>query len=240
MRTLCLIVTLSSLAAVGCSATTSSRNIRTAGLVAKIDVSSQTQGQSKVEVDLVIGGASSNTYVVLEGGDGFEAAAGGETKTMQATSNGEYEAKFPVSEGEFVVALKRDQDDSAPTSKGVLPPPFEITSQFPEPIARDEPVTVTWSPAATTADVEIELEGDCIINERFRVGGDPGTFTIAPGKYRAWKSKQEETCSVDVIVTRTSLGTTDPALDSDSRFRLHQIRAARFVSKPGAPPPAKK
>jgi hypothetical protein len=233
MRSLCLIVTLSSLAAVGCSATTSSRNIRTAGMVAQIDVTSQSAGQSTVDVDLVIGGSSSNTYVVLEGGDTFKATAGGEAKVMQATSDGEYEAKFPVSEGEFVVSLERDEDDPAPASKGVLPPPFEITSDFgADPISRTEPITLTWTPANTDATVLIELEGDCIISERFKVGGDPGTFTIAADEYKAWKSKKDETCNVVATITRTTQGVTDPALDSDSHFRLHQVRTTRFVSGP--------
>jgi len=232
MRLLLLVLALPSLS-VGCSATTSSRNIRTAGMVALIDVSSAREGQSTVEVDLVIGGASSNTYVVLEGGDGFEATAGGSTKPMQATSDGEYEAKFPTSEGQFVVSLKRDQDDPAPNNKGTLPPPFEITSDFgSKPISRKKKVKLTWSPANSAAEVLIKLEGDCIINERFQVGGDPGTFTIKPGDFRAWKKKKDETCNVDVTITRTTQGTTDPALDSDSRFRLHQTRSTRFVSSP--------
>jgi hypothetical protein len=184
-------------------------------------------------VDLVIGGASSNTYVVLEGGDSFEATADGDKRVMQATSDGEYEAKFPVSEGEFVVSLQRDEDEPAPNSKSMLPPPFEITSQFgADPIPRDKPVTLTWSPANTDATVQIELDGDCIITERFKVGGDPGTFTIAPGDYRAWKSKKGETCNVVATISRTTLGSTDPTLDSDSRFRLHQIRTTRWVSSP--------
>jgi hypothetical protein len=218
--------------AVGCSATTSSRNIRTAGMVALIDVRSEAEGLSVVEVDLVIGGANSNTYVVLEGGDSFEAATAGQTKTMQATSNGEYEAKFGVSEGEFVVSLKRDEDQSAPESRGTLPPPFTITSSFTRPILRSEPVTVSWEPASTGTSMSIELRGDCIIRESFQVAGDPGTFTIKPGAFRVWKSKEDQSCDVTVTLTRTSLGTTDPALDSDSRFRLHQVRATRFVSAP--------
>lgn len=233
MRSFCLMLSLGSLVAGGCSATTSSRNIRTAGMVALIDVTSHNEGQSTVEVDLVVGGASSNTYLVLEGGDHFEASAGGETKRMQATSNGEYEARFPVSEGEFSVALVRDEDESAPNNNGSMPPPFTITSDLGnDPISRLDPITLTWSPAATGGDVLIELEGDCIISERFRVGGDPGSYLIAPGKFRAWKKKKNETCNVDVTITRTTMGGTDPALDSDSWFRLHQVRRTRFMSAP--------
>ena len=128
----------------------------------------------------------------------------------------------------------RSGDDPAPKSSGVLPAPFEITSDFStKPIARGEAVKVTWSPSGDSSDVRVEIDGACIHNQRFSVGGDPGTFTIPGKKVRAWKSKRAESCNVDVTVTRTRSGSTDPALDSDSRFLLHQIRSARFVSGPG-------
>ena len=117
-------------ATVGCTATTSSRHIRTGGVVARIDVTSEREGRSVVEADLVIGGQGSNTYMVLEGGDRLVATAGGNERTMDATSDGEYEAKFKVSEGDFVVKLEREVDDPAPDNRGTLPPPFEISSDF--------------------------------------------------------------------------------------------------------------
>ena len=220
--------------AVGCTATTSSHNIRTGGVVAKIDVSSQRAGHSAVQTDLVIGGANSNTYMVLEGGDRLEASVGGETRAMSATSDGEYEATFPVSDGEFKISLIREVDDPAPENKGTLPPPFEITSEFnSDPLSRaSAAVEITWDPSGTSATMEIEIDGKCIHHERYEVGGDPGKYTIPAGEIRAWKSKKDEACNVDVIVTRSATGTTDPALDSDSYFRLHQVRSTRFVSGP--------
>jgi hypothetical protein len=219
---------------VGCSATTSSRNIRTAGLVALIDVTSKAEGQSTVKTSLVVGGANSNTYVVLEGGDRLGADAGGQHQDMNAVSSGEYEAKFATSGGEFVVGLTRDVDAPAPANKGTLPPPFEITSQFDDnPLSRAKAdVTLTWSPTESGADVAIHLSGDCILDQDFKVGGDPGTFTIERGKITAWEAQKKEACNIAVVITRTVSGTTDPAFDSDSRFRLHQVREARFVSGP--------
>ena len=71
-----------------CSATTSSRNIRTAGAVALIDVTSERDKDSVVAAEMVIGGASSNTYMILEGGDELSAEAGGTRKTMVAVGKG--------------------------------------------------------------------------------------------------------------------------------------------------------
>jgi len=219
---------------VGCSATTSSRNIRTAGVVAKIDVTSERAGQSVVETDLVIGGSSSNTYMVLEGGDRLYATHGDDKREMNAISDGEYEAKFPVDQGEFTVSLVRDQDDPAPKSQGTLPPPFEITSELGDtPISRKkDSVKLTWAPGHSGADVTVELDGECIHRMSIDVGGDPGELKIKKGKIRAWKSKAKEACDVNVVITLTTKGTTDPAFDSDSRFQLHQVRQTRFVSGP--------
>lgn len=217
-----------------CSATTSSRNIRTAGVVVLIDVTSETEGQSVVTTDLVIGGSSSNTFMVLEGGDRMYAEASGQRREMNATSDGEYEAKFGSSEGEFLVSMQRDVDAPAPNNRGTLPPPFTITSEFgDEPLSRKkDKVKLTWTPGGSGSDVEIEIRGDCIHTERFAVGGDPGAYTIGKKKITAWKSKAKQACTVIATITHTRLGSIDPALDSDSRFRLRQVRQVRFVSGP--------
>jgi hypothetical protein len=219
---------------VGCSATTSSRNIRTAGLVALVDVTSKQEGQATVHTKLVVGGANSNTYVVLEGGDRLYTEAGGQHQDMNAVSNGEYEAQVPTSGGEFTVGLNRDVDAPATNNKGTLPPAFEVTSDLGSaPISRKKTdVTLTWAPGDSGADMSVHLSGDCILDADFSVGGDPGTFTIPHDKIQAWESQKKEACNVTATITRTGSGTTDPAFDRDSRFKLHQLREARFVSGP--------
>jgi hypothetical protein len=216
----------------GCTANTSSRNIRTAGMVALIDVSSSNSGQSTVGMKLVVGGANSNTYVVLEQGDSVSATAAGQTQAMQAVSAGEYEVRFPTAEGEFVVTLTRSADQEELVSSGTMPPPFELTTAFPsEAIPRTEPVTIEWAPAGSQAQVSIEADGDCIFRDKFTTG-DTGSFTIPAGKLKAWKSKANQDCKVDLTVTRTVAGQAASGFDSDSRFLLHQVRKTHFVSGP--------
>lgn len=232
MRTL-LVLTVA-LASVACSATTSSRNIRTGGLVALVDVTARDDQQSVVSTQLVIGGASSNTYVVLEGGDRLYAETNGDKREMNATSDGEYEAKFSRAEGEFVVSLNRDVDTAAPKSSGTLPAPFQITSDFGDaPLSRrKDKVELTWTPGGSGADVTVKIEGDCIHSQEYKVGGDPGNFTIERKTIEAWKSDVKKACNVDVEIIHLTRGTTDAAFDSDSRFELRQVRRTRFVSGP--------
>jgi hypothetical protein len=218
----------------GCSATTSSRNVRTGGLVALIDVTSEQPQQAVVAAGVVVGGHHSNTHVVLEDGDRLVASCEDEQHDMLSVGNGSYEARFGRGEGEFVVSLVREVDATAPRSVGRLPVAFEITSNFPDtPISRThDPLTVSWSPGGTDAEVSIEIEGDCIHSADLQVAGNPGTFVIEPGKLGAWKNQDKEACNVALRLVQTRRGQADPALAAHSSVVLRQIRATRFVSGP--------
>ena len=225
---------VSAACAAGCGATTSSTNIRTAGLVALIDITAERPDQTVVSANMVVGGRNSNTHVVLEGGDQLTASCEDAQHEMSSVGNGSYAARFARSEGEFVVALARTNDPAAPRSVGTLPASFEITSTFGDtPISRaDDPLVITWTPGGTDASVSIELEGDCIHSENLELGGDPGSFTVEPGKVTAWKSQEKQSCNVALRVVQTKHGQADPALGADSSVVLRQIRATRFVSAP--------
>lgn len=217
-----------------CGATTSSKNVRTGGLVALIDITSEAPEQTVVSADMVVGGRHSNTHVVLEDGDQLVATCQGEKREMSSLGNGSYAAKFARSDGEFVVGLERASDKSAPRSVGNMPATFEITSYFGDkPISRaNDAMTVTWSPGGTDAVVSIELEGDCIHSTVVDAGIDAGKHTIEAGRITAWKSQEQDSCNVALRVVQTKHGVPDPALGADSSVVLRQIRATRFVSAP--------
>jgi len=218
----------------GCGATTSSKNVRTAGLVALIDITSERPDQTIVSADMVVGGRHSNTHVVLEDGDQLVATSRGQKLDMSSLGNGSYVARFARSDGEFVVGLERASDKPAPRSVGQMPASFEITSLFGDtPVSRaNDTLTITWTPGGTDSVVSIELEGDCIHSTVLDAGRDPGTFTIEHGKISAWKSQEKDSCNVALRVVQTKHGEPDPALGADSSVVLRQIRATRFVSAP--------
>ena len=217
-----------------CGATTSSKNVRTAGLVALIDITSERPDQTVVSANMAVGGRHSNTHVVLEDGDQLVATCQGEKLEMSSVGNGSYAARFARSDGEFVVGLERTSDKPAPRSVGNMPASFEITSLFGDtPFSRaNDALTITWTPGGTDSLVSIELEGDCIHSTVLEAGADAGMFKIEPGKLTAWKSQEKESCNVALRVVQTTHGVPDPALGADSSVVLRQIRATRFVSAP--------
>lgn len=217
-----------------CGSATLSNEVHTSGLVALIDITAEHTNETVVSADILLGGRSTNSQVVLQGGDRLEASSGGEQHAMESVGNGSYEARFARAEGQFVVRLVRGGDVSAPHSVGTLPPPFEITSNFgDQPVSRaHDPLTLTWTPSGSGAETSIEVEGDCIHSAEFQIGSDPGKYVIEAGKLSAWKSQEAESCSVAVRVVQLRKGQADPALDRDSSVVLRQIRTARFVSSP--------
>lgn len=238
---------LASTAAVGCSKeVTSSANIRTEGIAALIDVTAENDKSSTLHVELRVGGSSSNTFVILESGDKLTAEAvtpptGGttmpttETKDLQAQSEGEYEAEFATAaaDTDFKVMFDRGVDTDALANTGRMPAPFEITSlPDTQPSRLEDDITVTWTPPDTDADMQIKVTGGCIFAETIDVPGDSGSFIIKKGTLESTGGDQPSTCDLKVEVTRTQVGTADPVFDKESWFKLHQVRAAKFTSKP--------
>lgn len=220
--------------AFGCTETIDSQNLKTAGIAALIEATSTDGTSTTVIATLKTGGAQSNTYVDLSSGDAIFAEGDGKKVEMQAQSTGVYEAEFGTgaADTEFKVMLEREADDSAPNSAGRLPAPFEIDPIATADVSRAEDLTITWDPAGGSGDeVDIEVDGNCIFIDSWTVP-DSGTHTIKAGDLKPTNSDMPESCSVEVEIRRTRSGSADPTFDSESWFRLHQVRTDSFTSAP--------
>ncbi len=229
---------LSTLAMAGCAEeTVSSENIKTGGIVGLFEVTARSDSSSTARATLVVGGDQSNTYVTLDNGDNLTATAGSETKTLTTAGGpGRYEANFATGAAgeEFSIALNRPDDTDALGNSGLLPAPFAFT-ELPTgtPSRKTDAVTIKWD-NGEAGSLELEVEGDCIFDESFKPASGSTEFTISADKLRSTGVNEEdkETCDLTVTLTRTSSGSVDPALDNDSRFRLHQVRSTTFASAP--------
>jgi hypothetical protein len=227
------------LALLGCKETTSSCNIRTAGLAMLTEVTASSESSVRVKTTLLVGGDESNTYAILDSCDELYAEADGDRKQMSAIEDGVYEAKFDVGaeDTEYRVVLKRDQDDTADGNSGQLPAPFDITSDLgPDPISRaDAQIEVTWDPADSDDDMKLAIEdkaAGCIFDKDINVPGDSGSYVIEKGEIESTSDQDPETCDVSGKLSRTRDGSTDSTLDSESYFHLTQVRTFKFTSAP--------
>jgi hypothetical protein len=219
----------------GCKETTSSEFIRTGGIAALIDITAEDADNSKVHVELRVGGDESNTFVILDGGDKLTASAGAtETKDLFSVAEGVYEGKFATGkEVEFTVAFDRTEDEDAPNSKGTLPPPFAMTSPMSDEThsRADDNVLVTWSPVPDSA-ATIDVTGDCIFSESYSTTGALGMFTIPKADLKSTDEMKPLSCTVTVTVKCKREGKADVAYDDESHFFTYQTRSTSFTSAP--------
>lgn len=226
-------VSLLALAAVGCSKeTTSSKNIKTGGIAALIDVYADKDTTATVHVELRVGGAQSNTYVTLEGKDELSASVDGKTQTLEQIDPGIYEADFTGvgEDSEFSVLLDRPDDETAGDNSGTLPAPFSIDAPAADKSRKDDDLDVTWAPESSDK-LDLEVDGNCIF--RYTKGiSDTGSHTIAAGTLESTGGDKPETCDLDLSLDRHRAGSADSKFDPESYFTLHQRRKVSFTSKP--------
>jgi len=230
-----VVIGLLGLFAVGCSKeTTSSSNIKTAGIAALTDVYADTDTTATVHVELRVGGSSSNTYVSLDNGDKLIATADGETKTLGTTDEvGIYEAKFSGVGGgtEFSLVLERPNDTTASDNSGTLPDPFTLDKPTDDLSRKNDPLDVTWAPSGTSDDMDFDFDGSCIFPYS-ESPSDSGTLTLAKGTLDSTGGDMPKACKITVDAHRTRSGIADGKFDSESWFRLHQRRSTTFNSSP--------
>jgi hypothetical protein len=228
------VVGLVALLVVGCSKeTTSSRNIKTPGIAALIDVYADTATTATVHVELKVGGSDSNAYVILENGDELIATAGDEMKTLTSRDEGVYEANFSGvgADTPFTVVLNRPDDTTAADNSGSLPAPFDLAKPTAGLSRKDDDLDVAWAPSGTDDGMDFEFDGPCIFPYS-KSPSDLGSFTVSKGSLESKGGDKPETCDISVAAQRSRSGTADPAFDPESWFHLHQRRATKFSSNP--------
>jgi hypothetical protein len=223
------------LSAMGCSKeTTSSKNIKTGGIAALIDVYADTGSTATVHVELRVGGSSSNTYINLDGKDELTATAGKQTLTLEPRDTGIFEAIFSgVGEDtEFSVKLDRPDDVTADDSSGTLPAPFDLDDPTSDLSRETDDLELTWAPGSDNDRMDLEIDGDCIFDFSKDKIADNGSYTVSAGDLKSTGGSKPEACRLDLTAERTRNGSADSKFDPESYFKLHQRRGARFDSNP--------
>lgn len=219
----------------GCEETVDGEYLDTEGIAIVVDVTARDDNSSEMDIEFLVGGDESNTYVDLSA-DTVTATGGDQARTLGADDKGRYDAEFDTgaADTEFTVSLERSDEDKADAldSGGVLPEPFTLSLDADGEISRQDALTVSWDPSGTADQVKVDVDGDCTF---FTFdGGEPdnGSFTFPAGEFVLGSTDDKGDCEATLTVTRTNFGTTDPVFDSESKFRLHQVRSMTFTSVP--------
>lgn len=231
--TSCALALASLLALTGCSGTLASKHVRSAALIAEIEVTAERADAAELRATFATEEAAGRRAVHLRGGDALHVTMAGRVRSVRGGRHGRYRVALPLGEGALEVALTRARDASTLHSRGTLGPPFTLASLASTEHSRARStLTLTWSPRDEWAHVDVTLTGPCIAPTERSLGLDPGTLVLTAGELSAAPGQEAARCPVEVTVRRTRLGDLDPALDQGGGFRLQQVRTIRFVSAP--------
>lgn len=231
--------------AIGCGAEdVDSEDVLTSGMYAKFSAVASGDGTTLVEAELRVGG-DNGTYVEIGGDDELVALGDedgdGEDESVEMGHNNSgdrhwYRSRFDTDEDNtvFTVAFNRGEDFvSAPDSNVALPAPFTLSLEGldeGDEVERGTDVTVTWS-NEDGGDVNWYVEGDCVWSKSGR-STDDMELTIPAEEIEVLGTDEGETCTVEIIIERTRMGTVDSEFGEGGEFWGIQRRGIEITSTP--------
>ena len=221
------------LAALACTETVESSDIRTSGVYPEFRVVADGSGTSEASARLKVGGNDSNTFLDLQAGDRIEVSANGETRVLNSESDHRYSARFPFDAAgtQFSFAfIRSDQDESAPQSVVSLPEPFALEMATTEASRASGAVAFSWDPPGS-GNIRWGVDGDCVWTEEGETPGD-GDHSLGAEDVHAPASDEAESCTVQLTAQRGYSGSLDPAFTEGGENVAYQVRAHSFTSTP--------
>lgn len=204
------------LAATACE-TIDSGDLLTSGMAMNLTATTEGDGETEVSAVIRAGGLRSNTFVDLLGDDELNVTSGELASEMTKRQLGNlisYGADLPVDAAgtEFVVSLDRTVDAGAPSSTVTLPEPFAFGSTG-DAFDADTNLAFDWTPANSTDEMEVLVDGDCIVLWAKELDGDPGAFEIPGDEINLIGDEPGTSCSVDITLRRVNGGSVDSAFE---------------------------
>lgn len=226
----------------GCGST-SSENVKSQGISARIIVKGD-NSTTKVETTLTVG-SSLGTVLVLSGADTLKATARGVTQVLTKEQGlfGDVSYKttfnFNVPSTEVVVSLDRPNDTSCPNSRILMPDPFSVTSPSSAQVfASQANIPVNWTPAGpATGTVDVHFSTRCtatdgspVYRSRTFTSGDTGTTSVSAASILPTESyNTAQACTCDIEISRTANGTLDPNYGEGGSITGGQVRTVSIV-----------
>ena len=200
------------LAATACE-TIDSGDLLTGGMSAVITGEADGTGSTQISAVLRAGGMQSNTFVDLQGDDVLSASVGEESVELskqQLLDLRSYVGTLPVdtADTEFTVTFERTVDAGAPASTFTLPDAFELGTTG-DALSPTQNLAFDWTPANTSDEMEVFVDGDCILGWAKELDGDPGSYEIPGDDIELMVSRQGKPIVMSLsLAVRHVRGTT--------------------------------
>jgi len=212
-----------------------SEDVGTAGMAIDARFTDEGEGVVQGDVQLLVGGTSSTTYVSLSAGDTLTLSADGMRNEMQRSEALDavwYSARLSnVQPGARVTVDLERTDDSDGRVSAVMPPAFSITAPAAGAMSsRGEDLEVRWDANASGTTVDVDVSGSCI--DFYDADGipDTGALTIPAGVLVDEDANPDATCDVRVKVRRLSSGTVHEGFDEGAVVLGIQERVVEIQS----------
>ena len=223
----------------GCDGVSDSADIRTSGLYADINVSSQTADSSLVSVRLRVGDRHSNDYLNLTNGDRLQAILNDSfVKDINVKAGSSYQGRFNVTGAgnentSYRVSFIRPNDTDATNSTVIMP--LGLTSFSSTPVAAFsrsmDVLTLSWDATAENRIVPVTIKGDCFQNKTVNVNSSVGVFAINPMTLVS-NSTPEQNCPATITANVTNTGNVDIAYGEGGVMTATRTTSFSIMSTP--------
>ncbi len=241
-----IIYLVACLLAISACSVTESDNIKSKGIEAKFAVKARGNGQTTVTGELKTGSGPLATDLDLHNGDQLTVTAQGISKTMQAEKNLfkgiTYVAEFNFDTGgpEFVIALNRPDDISAPNSRVTLPEALEFTLPADNTrVGFDTDLDISWQPEGLSDSVDIvfttlcpSANGGNNTHTEKRTVPDTGAFSLSTDIIVGTAASQaffNQNCTSKIQLSRENRGDLDPNYGGGGKITALQSRSRTVI-----------
>lgn len=231
----------------GCNSTsTTSEVIQTEGIWAKMEVTANDDGRSRVVVELNVGGEF-GTNVELTANEYLEVSANGITARLSEDNDIfdiDYQTYLDTTESdtEFNIRFYRANGEAITNSFARLPEAFSITSpQSSEEFSYQDVVTLNWTPSQVSGSIRLVSIVECYTINGGRHSSaqsldtnDDGTYQFVIEDHAIFSNgfgnfNRNRNCHLDFELERERGGTVDSQFERDSFFKTSQVRSLKNV-----------
>ena len=226
-----------------CSEDADSEDIKTSGIRAEIDVTSNSDNHAEINVAMRVGGSNSNTYIKLSGGDKLTATLNSSTlknldEITDALDNKKvtYNVTFNdtnsgANNASYKVSLERPTDTDALNSIVTVPDAATGFIADKNSFSRStEDLSLTWDGLNDGSNVSLSYAGDCVRSDTVATTDD-GSYQLNSGSIVS-NSASNQNCDITFSLERQASGSLDSNFGEGGYIRAFKTTSIEVSSTP--------